>query len=101
MNTVVKAHVCDFRPERIVFVLGNAARNDASLPSGSSSARAMQRSGNERKGAIFTIDNRRARGLSSEKIFVAVRERSLSHATEAGTASHTAPQWVAQSISIR
>jgi hypothetical protein len=47
----------------------------------------------ERKEAIFTIDKRRTGSLSFEKIFVAVCERSLTHAMEARTAPHTAPQW--------
>jgi hypothetical protein len=61
--------------------------------SGKSDAREIQPSSPSANGAIFAIDKRHAADLSSEKIFVAVCERSFTHATEARTASHTAPQW--------
>ena len=85
------------RPEGVVFALRHAAKNDTSFPVGKFRRMRDATIRIERREATFTIDKRRARGLSSEKIFVC--ERSLTHATEARTASHTAPQWTAQSIS--
>jgi hypothetical protein len=86
-------------PEGFVFELRSAATNETSFPVGETAARAIQRSLPSAKSASITIDKGRAGGLSSEKIFVAVCERPLTHAAEARTASHTAPQWTAQSIS--
>ena len=93
LNAAVKTRVCDFVRKDSVRVENRSEERYAVSLSGNSAARAMQRSGASPKEAIFTIDKRRVRGLSSEKIFVAVCERSLTHATEARTASHTAPLW--------
>jgi hypothetical protein len=89
MNTVVKAQMCDFVRKQSSSCWETQRRTMPRSPSGNSGARAMQRSGSRAQEAIFTIDKRRVRGLSSEKIFVAVCERSLSHATEARGLLHT------------
>jgi hypothetical protein len=75
LNAAVKTHVCDFVREDSVRVENRSEERYAFSLSGNSGARAMQRSGSSPKEAIFTIDKRCVRGLSSEKIFVAVCER--------------------------
>jgi len=56
----------------------------------------MQRSVVSARNAILTIDKRRAGGLSSEKIFVAVCERLLTRANASEDCfTHTSPQWAA------
>jgi hypothetical protein len=62
-------------PDGIVFGLRDSATNDASLPVGKIRRTRMQHSSPSAESAIFTIDKRRGRGLSSEKIFVVVCER--------------------------
>ena len=88
------------RPGGVVFALRNASTNDTSFCAGDSATHAMQRSGIERKEAIFAIDNRRARGLSSEKIFVAVCDRLLTRDRSEDCFTHCAVM-DAQSISSR
>jgi hypothetical protein len=81
------------RPDEVVFATVTQRRTIRRFESGKSAAREIQPSSPSANGAIFAIDKRCGADLSSEKIFLAVCERSLTHATEARTASHTAPLW--------
>jgi hypothetical protein len=87
-NTAVKTRACDFvRKES--FRVEKRSDDRCIVPCREIPRRPDAVIIAERKRPHSTIDKRRCGSLSSEKIFVAVCERSLTHATEARTASHT------------